>query len=409
MPKLTENVPQQSPASSGSSPGKTREEREEGLTSKGLQRLQSNMRATCGVLSVILLGGIVVACVEFSGHAAAALLWISACLVIGGITGFLFAIPRVRAPAKRSEGTGSSASREAPEPSGTERGLGLGINTNLEEISDWLTKILVGLGLVELGRAPEYLQRAGYYIGQGLGDNRQSTAAGMVVFFLGLGFLCGYLLTRMFVGPAFRLADQATALGVAEDVAQALDLAETAKREGAITRRLYDVLDAAFGELMSASIRQAASADQRGKEASGLPRAVAVRYIEALKTFLNELGDDPQWSLHRRSHLLLAGLYKRIGDLDSAIAVVTAFVNRKKAHNEIDMHTADALYNRACYEALKFEEATGAKATEWKKRSLADLRESLLISPENAAGSQTDDDFKSLRDDPDFKGIVGPA
>ena len=33
----------------------------------------------------------------------------------------------------------------------------LNTNTNLEELSDWLTKIIVGLGLVQLARANESL------------------------------------------------------------------------------------------------------------------------------------------------------------------------------------------------------------------------------------------------------------
>jgi len=399
MPEPTDKAPRHS--DDAGSPLDKNKERGEGLTSKGLSRLKSDLLVTCWVLLIVLLGGLVVACIGFWGHATAALLWISACLVIGGITGFLFAIPRVtRVPAKNSVHAGAGAGRDAstaamPTPHGTERGLGLGINTNLEEISDWLTKILVGLGLVELGKVPDYLQRAGYYVGQSLGENRQAAASGLIVFFLGFGFLCGYLLTRMFVGPAFRLADQATALGVAEDVATALDLAEAAKREGVITRQLYDVLDAAFTEVISANIRH-----------TPIPRTMAMGYIEVLRTFLNKLKGDPQWSLHRRANLLLAALYKRTGDLDSAIAVLSAFINCKRAYNEIDMHLADALYNRACYHALKFQNSTGEKAAEYSREALGDLRDSILISPGNAESAAMDDDFQALWDDPIFKSLV---
>jgi len=56
-----------------------------------------------------------------------------AALAVGVILGFLFGLPKVvdRQPA------GSPLLKS---------------NTNLDEISDWLTKILVGLGLVQLGR-----------------------------------------------------------------------------------------------------------------------------------------------------------------------------------------------------------------------------------------------------------------
>jgi hypothetical protein len=56
--------------------------------------------------------------------------------LVGGLLGFLFGIPRT------VQGTGASTS-----------GPQYDANTNLEQVSDWLTKILVGVGLVQIGRA----------------------------------------------------------------------------------------------------------------------------------------------------------------------------------------------------------------------------------------------------------------
>src|SRR5204862_8287798 len=56
--------------------------------------------------------------------------------VTGGLIGFLFGIPRSLADQdRRGDQSGPSARYQA--------------NTNLEQISDWLTKILVGVGLVK--------------------------------------------------------------------------------------------------------------------------------------------------------------------------------------------------------------------------------------------------------------------
>jgi hypothetical protein len=68
---------------------------------------------------------------------AIAVLWAAACLVIGGIVGFLFGIPR---PANRT-----STKDESP----------------IEQIADWLTKIIVGLSLTKLSKTPGYLDHGG--------------------------------------------------------------------------------------------------------------------------------------------------------------------------------------------------------------------------------------------------------
>jgi hypothetical protein len=44
-------------------------------------------------------------------------------------------------------------------------------NTNLEQISDWLTKILVGVGLTQLGRVGGALDAIGVSVGPLLGDS----------------------------------------------------------------------------------------------------------------------------------------------------------------------------------------------------------------------------------------------
>src|SRR5512143_3092668 len=67
----------------------------------------------------------------------------TATLSVGGLLGFLFGIPRTTRPPRGSEGAGANDGRREAintpyEPS-----------NNLEQVADWLTKILVGVGLVE--------------------------------------------------------------------------------------------------------------------------------------------------------------------------------------------------------------------------------------------------------------------
>lgn len=134
-----------------------------------------------------------------------------ACQAVGAVVGFLFGIPRVlqgdvspAAPAGEAREEGGAAARPSV--------YRLQVNTNLEQISDWLTKIIVGVGLIELRRMPELLRRASGFLAHaiGTGPDAQTVAAILIVYFVSIGFLGGYLLTRLFLAAAFSRADQET-------------------------------------------------------------------------------------------------------------------------------------------------------------------------------------------------------
>ena len=85
-----------------------------------------------------------------------------AALFVGGLIGFLFGIPRSRSQegpadaAADGDGNGDAASRARYSE-----------NTNLEQISDWLTKILVGVTLIQFGEIAERLQGFASRVGPG--------------------------------------------------------------------------------------------------------------------------------------------------------------------------------------------------------------------------------------------------
>jgi hypothetical protein len=89
------------------------------------------------------------------------------------------------------------------------------VNTNLEQISDWLTKIIVGVGLTELPTIRAQFYNIADYFGKGFGScgpgcPREAGAVGaavIMIYGLTAGFLAGYLFTRMFLPGAFRRAD----------------------------------------------------------------------------------------------------------------------------------------------------------------------------------------------------------
>lgn len=155
---------------------------------------------------------------------------------IAALLGFVFAVPRVR--------TGFS-------PADTER---YESNSNLEQISDWLTKLLVGAGLVQLAAAPAGIRALGDYLGDGLSvPNPSAYAASAVVYGVGVGFTGGYVWTRLRfrsllergdkeAAEASRLVDQVTdrlAEGRADGEAQdeRADLRSAAERLVEVTKK----------------------------------------------------------------------------------------------------------------------------------------------------------------------------
>jgi hypothetical protein len=87
----------------------------------------------------------------------------------------------------------------------------LGINTNLEQISDWLTKIIVGVGLVELKQLPVRASDFAKYLTQAFGTPTGVPDAFVfcvVVYFAVYGFLVGYLWARVKLTSVFSQAEK---------------------------------------------------------------------------------------------------------------------------------------------------------------------------------------------------------
>jgi hypothetical protein len=134
----------------------------------------------------------------------AALVWSIASFTCGFAVGFLFGIPRVlqengSAPAESSKRGSDYKMR---------------VNTNLEQISDWLTKIIVGVGLVQLTSTPGFLKKVGSFASrsfnfeESLAGPAASFGVGIISLFFAQGFLAGYTLTRLFLAGAFGRADK---------------------------------------------------------------------------------------------------------------------------------------------------------------------------------------------------------
>jgi hypothetical protein len=139
------------------------------------------------------------------------LLWVFASVLAGGAAGFLFGIPK--------SGIAGKAEAQASSPTPTTPAAAAALttatrarpNTNLEEVSDWLTKIIVGLTLVNLRELRDEVGRICLNAAAAIRPNPTasdiSAATALVVGFALLGFLAVYLYMRLFVQGAISRSD----------------------------------------------------------------------------------------------------------------------------------------------------------------------------------------------------------
>ena len=175
-----------------------------------------------------IVGGLII--ISFAnprdpGQWAATIAWALAGLAIGALAGFLFGIPR-----SRREGTRKPAPlRQAPAGDGAatvNAAAGAGqqdASSNadaagydpspIEQISEWLTKIIVGLGLVNLRELPDQLSRWSKFIARSIGsspDQGASFALAFTIYFVILGFMSNYILTQIFL---LKLVNRTSSMG----------------------------------------------------------------------------------------------------------------------------------------------------------------------------------------------------
>jgi hypothetical protein len=140
-----------------------------------------------------------------------------AAIVSGGLLGFIFGVPHTRETETASTAGEEQDGDSNQNSSGATAGLSTNYrpNTSLEQISDWLTKMLVGVGLIEIKVIPEKLKGLAAYIARGLGDNDQARAfvLTLLVFFSVCGFVFGFLWARLYLKRWFIEADQVRKLG----------------------------------------------------------------------------------------------------------------------------------------------------------------------------------------------------
>jgi tetratricopeptide (TPR) repeat protein len=153
---------------------------------------------------------------------ALGLLFAAACTVSGWLLGLLFGIPLSLArPQSGPAAAAGAAGAPAAAPGGAAPSLPptSRANTNLEDISDWLTKTIVGVGLTQLFYIPHYLwDKAAKLNANGFGwdSHGQLLALALFLYFAPGGFWLGYVGTRTLLTRLFDIFDRPDAESVSQ-------------------------------------------------------------------------------------------------------------------------------------------------------------------------------------------------
>jgi len=176
-----------------------------------------------GLLNALIIGVLVVW--VHGGRQTTAIAWSGASLALGGLLGFLFGIPgrqqgtvQINQPGvaaidteiNRATGTGgggvTAAAGEIASPNSTQDSHS--DPSNLEQVSDWVTKLLLGGGLTQLQQIPRMIWELSYSVAVGIDPNasgqlllsEQAFASGVLIYFFVTGFFGGYLITKLQLG-----------------------------------------------------------------------------------------------------------------------------------------------------------------------------------------------------------------
>jgi tetratricopeptide (TPR) repeat protein len=286
--------------------------------------------------------------------AAVGLLIGGAALVLGFLLGLIFGIPR---EAKR-QAEQASAEAAAEKTAGGEDKKPLEQNSNLVDISDWLTKIVVGVGLVELKKIPSALWRMSVSLSPGLrspdtpsyANSSAACCLAIVLFFLVAGFLFGYVWTRL---PFYSALNAADRKAKADELALGAEGSRVEGRPKDAVRRANVALDL--------DSQNARALFTKARALNQLAQAKGKPYDKKL--------------------------------LQEALDCVTTVV-------KLLPQNGGPRYNMACYQALLGYD---------KEEVLKNLRIAIQNNPSLKKDARLDRDLESLRDDPAFKELVGEA
>ncbi|HKQ78056.1 MAG TPA: hypothetical protein VJ810_30440 [Blastocatellia bacterium] len=154
-----------------------------------------------GLLSLLVPAGVKLTQHDWSGALTvlgSGLFMAGASTLAGAVIGFLFGVPRRHDSASNGDNPGSDITTYRP-------------NTNLEQISDWLTKIIVGVGLIQFPQIIRFFKTIANDAGPAFGTAPSGNiiALSIVIHYMLVGFFQGFLLAYLWLPGAFARAAKA--------------------------------------------------------------------------------------------------------------------------------------------------------------------------------------------------------
>lgn len=338
--------------------------------------------------------------------------WLSAAapMALGGLMGFLFGIPRTftsegAAATTAGADAGGDARRPAPRRARHQ------VNTNLEQISDWLTKILVGVGLTQVGALPDELRSLAEYLAPAMTVHSGAVAVivSVLVYFSVAGFLTGYLLTRLVLAPAFQETENAPDEAAVDRLANApLPTAGAARSSPVIAQRdAAELLRFSLDELESPKERIAWG---RAKLHVGEPEA-AMRAIEKV------VDHDP--TDHRAvENLVFASLYAdKPEGFERAIRYARDYLDqlaRRRSEKDASLYAYLACAYGQAY-AWEKENPSGRDLEQLRREALDAAKTAIQLAPlwketfralASPRPGSDEDDLAALADDPELRELL---
>ena len=299
------------------------------------------------------------------------LLVAGAALLSGFLLGFIFAIPRV---GDRKEKNTAVQPKGGQASGAGERSGSVPFNANLVEISDWLTKIIVGVGLVELHSIPARLGKLSYDLAPSLQPTSgagapsfaeplafgQAVGLAILIFYFVLGFLRGYVWTMIFFQ---------------DDLEQKLkDLAAQKEKE----RLKKEIANLSWWAEVSANANQLDEANDSIDKALKIDPGNG--YVVMTKARILKRQALESKGANRRELLAKALAY-----VDQAITLLP--------------EEGEPSYNKACYQALL--DLPGLR-----NEVIENLRSAFRINPDLRQIAKHDEDLAELRHDADFEKLI---
>lgn len=196
--------------------------RQDSVSRQALQYLMWVLLA--GILALLVFSAQAQSRGQFLSFVGTGIMFAGASLFIGAVLGFLFGIPRTvtsdlqKAPPPANPSlsattggapTASAAKTYGAPDSSTSTATRYMPNPDLEQIADWLTKILVGVGLTQLGQIPGGLEQLKAALRNEIGGDG-TFAVSLALYFVLCGFLIGFLWTRLYFPQALHWSDEAS-------------------------------------------------------------------------------------------------------------------------------------------------------------------------------------------------------